>query len=74
MYNNGNEIVEAFVEIKPLHETIPPKNPRSRSYKKSLETYVVNQAKWKYAEEFCANRNLKFIIITEKELFGKGEK
>ena len=30
--------------------------------------YAVNDAKWKNAIEFCKDRNMEFIIITEDEL------
>jgi hypothetical protein len=30
--------------------------------------YAKNQAKWKAAEEFCADRMIEFKIITEDEL------
>lgn len=70
-YKSDGQIMEAFVEIKPFAQTIPPQNPKSRHYREQLATYAVNQAKWKYAREFCAARGLGFIIITEKELFNK---
>jgi hypothetical protein len=31
-------------------------------------TWGVNQAKWKAASEFCADRKWRFLIMTEKEL------
>ena len=31
-------------------------------------TYAVNQAKWKAAREWCADRRIEFKIITEDEL------
>ena len=31
-------------------------------------TYVVNQAKWKAADEFCKKQNIEFIVLTEKHL------
>jgi hypothetical protein len=33
-----------------------------------VNTYAVNQSKWKAAKEWCADRMLEFIVITEKEL------
>lgn len=33
-----------------------------------MKTYAVNEAKWKAAREFCADRRMEFKIITEKEL------
>ena len=41
---------------------------RDRSWVHSVETYAVNQAKWKAAREFCADRNIEFKIMTEYEL------
>jgi hypothetical protein len=32
-------------------------------------TYEKNLAKWRAAEEWCADRMLEFKIITEKDLF-----
>lgn len=60
------------VEIKPKAECRPPKPPRKRSlyesYRKKVETYEVNQAKWTYAREWCRNHGFQFIILTEDEL------
>jgi hypothetical protein len=49
---------------------MPPKNPkkRTKAWVRSIELWAVNQAKWKAAEEFCADRNYEFKIMTEKEL------
>jgi hypothetical protein len=33
-----------------------------------VKTYGVNEAKWKAARSFCADRGWSFIIMTEKEL------
>jgi hypothetical protein len=33
-----------------------------------VKTYAVNEAKWKAAEEYCADRRMQFMILTEKEL------
>lgn len=65
-----------MVEIKPAIETKPPvlaegKRSSDRRYKKQIITYAVNQAKWKAARAFCAERGWQFVIMTEKELFGK---
>lgn len=63
-----------LVEIKSHHETIPPEKPRvntARSvirYKNAVETYMINQAKWKSAKQFAEKRGMRFIILTENEL------
>ena len=63
-----------LVEIKSSGETIEPKKPSKKTqkailnYQKALQTYIVNQAKWKAATEFAESNNMRFIILTEKEL------
>lgn len=61
------------VEIKPYKETHPPKKQRviTESYKYQVETWIKNEAKWKAADAFCKRMNMKFIILTERELFKK---
>lgn len=59
-----------LVEVKPQKFTQEPKIP-TRKTKKFLQEVMqwgVNQAKWKFATEFCEDRGWKFIILTEKEL------
>jgi hypothetical protein len=59
-----------IVEVKPAKQTIPPqpKSKVTKSYIHECATYAVNQAKWKAAKEWCADRMLEFVVITEKEL------
>ena len=49
---------------------MPKKNPkkRTKSWAYEVQTYVVNQAKFKAAEAYCADRKYEFRIMTEKEL------
>jgi len=59
------------VEIKPKRQVeMPPQNPkrRTKAWANSVKTWVVNQAKWKAAREFCADRNYEFKIMTEDDL------
>ena len=62
-----------LVEVKPYAQTIEPKRPKkiTESYVSSVHTYLVNQAKWKYAKEFAKKVGMEFIVLTEKELFNK---
>lgn len=70
-FSSGDKFI---VEIKSKGETIPPKPPRNKTqkamvnYQRALQTYAVNQAKWKAAEEFAKANKLRFIILTEDEL------
>ena len=55
---------------KPKKQTSPPKKPRrqTKGYIREAYEYAKNQAKWKAAREFCADRMWEFKVITEKEL------
>lgn len=59
-----------LVEIKPRAQTKPPEiqNKKSRRYITEVMTWGVNQAKWKAAEEYCADRKWQFLVLTENEL------
>lgn len=64
------------IEVKPEAQTREPK-PQKRLTKKYLtevQTWGVNQAKWKAAHEYCLDRGWKFTVVTEKQLFGKKPK
>ena len=64
----GNK--ESLIEIKPAKQCKPPKEPKRKTarYKAECLTYLVNQAKWKYARKWCKARNISFVILTENEL------
>lgn len=63
-----------LVEVKSSSETKEPQLPKRKtaksiaSYNKALQTYIVNKAKWKAAEQFATLNKIKFIILTENEL------
>lgn len=73
---DGN-IRTVVVEIKPYKQTLPP-DPRkknatptgrvSRRFLNEVKTWGVNDAKWKAAKQYCAQRGWEFIVMTEKEL------
>lgn len=68
--NKHNQIQKYLIEIKPERFTKPPVKPK-RMTKKFLDEvfqYGVNEAKWKAAFEYCSDRNMKFMILTEKDL------
>ena len=59
------------VEIKPKRQVERPiQNPkrRTKAWANSVTTWMVNQAKWKAAREFCADRKIEFKIMTEDDL------
>ena len=63
-----------LVEVKPFAQTQPPKPPKNNSeksamhYRKAIETFAVNQAKWSATEQLCMERGWDFKIITERDL------
>ena len=66
---NGN-IKNYVIEVKPAKQTKPPKKPKrqTKGYIREAYEYARNQAKWKMAKEFCADRQWEFKVVTEKEL------
>jgi hypothetical protein len=53
MINHEGDTVDKLIEIKP----------------KSQKRMKVNRAKWKQAEQYCAQNNMEFVVLTEDELF-----
>ena len=66
----ANSIEKYLIEIKQEKFTKPPEIPKKRTKRFIDEVfqYGVNDAKWKAAFEFCKDRNMKFVILTEKDL------
>lgn len=67
--SNGS-IKTYVIEVKPEKQTKPPQQRKrvTKSYLYEAQTYAVNQAKWKAADEWCKDRMIEFKIITENEL------
>jgi len=68
--------IETFlVEVKPFRQTQPPVIEEGKkmtiSKAKQIKAYAVNVEKWKAAKNFCIEKGWKFVIMTEKQLFGK---
>lgn len=66
-----------MIEIKPNSQTKPPDISKrnatktgkvSRRYINEVKTYGINEAKWKAAERYCAERGWIFTIMTEHQL------
>ena len=67
---NTGKIKRYLIEVKPLNQTTKPKKPKrqTKGYIREAFEYARNQAKWKAAREYCADRMWEFKVITEKEL------
>ena len=57
-------------EVKPKKQATEPqvKKRITKQYINEVVTWSVNQAKWKAATEFCADRGWEFRILTEEHL------
>ena len=64
------QIKKYLIEIKPKRQTAPPQKPKrqTKQYLYEAYEYAKNQAKWKAAEEWCADRGYEFKVLTENEL------
>ena len=66
----GGKVKRYVIEVKPAKQTKPPVKPKrqTKGYIREAYEYAKNQAKWKMAREFCADRQWEFKVVTEKEL------
>ena len=60
-----------MLEVKPKAQTKEPKiqSKKTKRYITEVTTWGVNQAKWKAAASWCADRNINFRILTEHDIF-----
>ena len=67
----SEDVVRKYIiEIKPDRQTKPPAKPKrqTKGYIREAFEYARNQAKWRAAREYCADRRWEFKVITETEL------
>jgi len=60
-----------IVEVKPKYQCVSPTtNPKRRTKRwlNEVKNYTINQAKWKYANEFCELNDMEFKVFTEDHL------
>lgn len=67
-----------LIEVKPKAQTRPPDPSKMKAktktgkptkrYLREVQTWGVNEAKWKAAVEYCKDRKWKFQIFTEDQL------
>jgi hypothetical protein len=58
------------IEVKPSTETTmeAARNTRDRAY------VALNMAKWQAADIWCKRQGMKFRVVTENQIFHKGQK
>lgn len=64
-FNDGQNVKTWLIEIKPAKQTILKEN----ASKKEKITWLINNAKWSSAQNYCKKHNMEFKILTEKEIF-----
>ena len=66
----SGKVTKYIIEIKPKKQTKPPnaKNKKTAAYKRDALTYCKNRAKLDAAEDFCEDRQMNFMILTEDHL------
>jgi len=59
-----------LLEIKPSSDLIQPVKgkKKAKTFLSEAMTWEINNAKWKFAEAFCKKHNMKFMVVTEKEI------
>ena len=69
--NKEGNIVVRMIEVKPKHQTEPPKKkPKTQKDLEEVLRYGINAAKWEAAKSYCKQRGWEFVILTEDHLFG----
>lgn len=74
--NSQGKILREIIEVKPKAQCLPPKKPKrqTKKFKYKVLTYIINQAKFEAAGEFCKQRDMGFRILTEDHLVPKKSK
>ena len=58
--NRKGQAVREIIEVKPKSQCSPPPVPKrqTKKFKEKVLTYIINQAKFKAAGEFCKDRKM----------------
>jgi len=73
--NTKGGIEKYLAEVKSTSEFKKPSMTKStnrntrRNYNLAMVTFIKNQCKWKAAKQFCDHSGMKFIFITEQDLY-----
>lgn len=63
--NKKGELVRTIYEVKPFKES----NVLAGKSQHDKMSIILNYCKWRAAVKFCKDRNIKFKVLTERELF-----
>jgi hypothetical protein len=69
MRRKDGTVMTYVLEVKPEFQTKKPVQKRkTKRFIQESMTYIVNQCKWKAADEFCQEHGWQFKVVTEKDL------
>lgn len=73
--DKSGTIKEKLIEVKPYKLTKPPikQEKATKTYLTEVNLWVTNTSKWNAAKKLCKQKNWEFVIITEKNIFGKNQ-
>ncbi|AGS81117.1 head completion protein [Caulobacter phage Cr30] len=66
-FKDGRTIMIEIKHSSDLKEPVP-RSRKTPKYISECITWQNNQDKWKYAREYCAERNWEFRVMSEKNL------
>lgn len=72
---NDDTITTYILEIKPYNQLIRPTEPKKRTkkavnkYLTALQEFLKNQIKWQAARKLAKQKNMEFVVLTERDLF-----
>lgn len=69
--DKGGKKHAELVEVKPASQTLRENVGNSRY---NQEQYVKNLAKWEAASMWCKQKNIKFRVVNESDIFHQGKK
>lgn len=68
-------IVNYILEIKPYSQTVKPTEPKKKTkkamnkYLTALQEFLKNAKKWEACRKYARKRDMKFWVLTERDLF-----
>jgi len=67
---SDGSVKKIIIEVKPKKQCKPPEIPKRKTkyFIAEVRTWGVNKAKWEAAIEFCNDRQMEFMILTEDHL------
>lgn len=68
-YNKKGSIIRELIEIKPFKQLSPSKARKRTTKLVENYTYMINEAKWNAAKDWCRQRNIRFTFMSEKDIF-----